>query len=126
MNFTMGDFKQKMRIQVGSPLLSVTHKHGFIALFIMYFHIVPIVPQKNWDFFEVYELLKHIVVYLFFFPQEYKKEIVYFALQCSCSKFTSLCEESLDEIKQVEKNFMECANERARNKSIYARLMLRV
>jgi len=42
MNFTMRDFKQKMLIQVGSTLLSVTHKHGFIALFVTYFHIFPI------------------------------------------------------------------------------------
>jgi len=39
------------------------------------------------------------MVYPIFFPQEYKKEIVSFTLQCSCNKFTSLCEESLDEIK---------------------------
>lgn len=63
----------------------------------------------------------------YFFPQEHKEEIVHFTLQCFCSEFASVCGESFDEIKWVEKNFMECArSEAARNKPIYARLMLRV
>lgn len=36
---------------------------------------------------------------LYFFPEEHKEKIVYFTLQCSCSKFASVCEESFDEIK---------------------------
>lgn len=35
----------------------------------------------------------------YFFPQEHEEEIVCFALQCSCSKFASVCEEIFDEIK---------------------------
>lgn len=41
-NFIMGDVKQQVHIQAGSTLLSVTHKHGFIALFVLSLHILPI------------------------------------------------------------------------------------
>lgn len=67
-----------------------------LLLYLSYASIFFLFQEQH---FEMDIFLSILIIKIYFFPQEHKEEAVHFTLQCSCSKFASVCEESFDEIK---------------------------